>query len=140
MIVTIVRTFVCRTYWSSCDSVLILRAGKEISRHLVCFIKPKFKILRSILASFLLFWALFVPLQSVEAGLLSSLFGVGDQADAKTDASSSSNIVNPPRPSSNSQTLALLQANVSSATVLQDNKDAKDNKKDSSIDTKADVN
>jgi LysM repeat protein len=86
-------------------------------RHLVCFIKPKFKILRSVLAFFLLFGTLFVPVRAVEAGFFSSLFGDQALADAnaKTTAPSQSG-----SNSQNSQTLALLRADVSSASVLQD--------------------
>jgi murein DD-endopeptidase MepM/ murein hydrolase activator NlpD len=74
------------------------------------------KILRSFLACSLLFGALFVPSRVVEAGFFSSLFGVGDQALADTSANS----VALPSPGSNSQNIALLQANVSSASILPD--------------------
>jgi LysM repeat protein len=96
--------------WSSCDSTLIFieyfGLEKEISRHFVCFIKPKnkkvSKILRVISAFSLLFGVIFMSLQPVEAGLMSSLSSifVGDQAYA-------------------------LQANVSSISILED-KNSKD--------------
>ena len=94
-------------FWSSCNSAFILQRLKRESRDTICFIKPKFKTLRSILAFSLLFGTLFVPLK-VEANFFSSLFGDQVYADAKAT---------PLQPSSdNSQTLALLQANVSSAS------------------------
>ena len=96
--------------WSSCDSTLICSVlfgfEKEISRHLVCFIKPKLKILRSFLAFSLLFGTLFIPLKKAEAGLLSSLFGDQALADINTATLSQSG-------GDNLQTMALLQANVS---------------------------
>jgi len=62
--------------------------------------------------------ALFVPAK-VEAGFFSSLFGIGDQVYAETEA----NTVKPPQPSNNSQNIELLQANVSSSSILQDEND-----------------
>jgi LysM repeat protein len=103
------------------------RAEKEISRHLVCFIKPRnkkvSKILRSALSFSLLFGTLFVPAQA-KAGFFSSLF-VGDQAYADVSA----NTITPPQPGSsqNLQNIPLLVAGVSSDSILND----KDNKKDS---------
>jgi LysM repeat protein len=83
-----------------------------------------------------LFGTLFMPLQSVEAGLLSSLFGVGDQAYADTNT----NTVSPLQHGGNNlQTITLLQANVSSASIPQ-NKDTKDSKKDDPVDTNVDTN
>jgi murein DD-endopeptidase MepM/ murein hydrolase activator NlpD len=64
------------------------------------------------LAFSLLFGTLFVPLK-VEASFLSTFFGVGDQALANTDANINTNAVNSPQSGSNSQNMALLQANVS---------------------------
>lgn len=66
---------------------------------------------------------------SAEASFLSNFFG--DQVYANTEADSNS--VKPPQPGSNSQNIALLQANVSSASILQEKaakNDTKDNKKD----------
>ena len=72
-----------------------------------------------------------------QAGFFSSIFG--DDAYAQADKANSTS------PSKNSQTMDLLQANVSSASVLQDknnNKDdkQKDAKQDNSIDTNVNVN
>jgi len=97
---------------------LFKRAEKEILRYLVCFIKPKLKILRSILAFSLLSGALFVPVQA-EAGFFSSLFGVGDQVYAEVNPTA----IETPSFDSNSQNIALLQANVSSVSILQDKSD-----------------
>jgi len=74
-----------------------------------------------------LFGALFVPTRTVEADFFSSVnsFFVGDQAYAET----SPNTVSLPKLGSNSQTIALLQANVSSISIL-DGKDNKDNSVD----------
>ena len=97
-------------------------------RHLVCFIKSKTKtvskISRSILAFSILLGTFFVPNREVEAGLLSSFSSIftGDQAYAET----SSDTIKIPQIGDNSQTIALLQANVSSLSVLKG--------KDSSID------
>lgn len=92
------------------------RLEKEISRHLVCFIDTKYKILRSFLTSTLLFGAVFVPTHAVQASFLSSLFGV--QASAET----STNTVKIPESNNNSQTIGLLQANISSISILEDSK------------------
>jgi LysM repeat protein len=70
----------------------------------------------------------------VEANFLSSFFG--DQAYADTDA----NTVKPPQSGSNSQNPELsLQANVSSASILEE-KDTKENKKTDNLDTNSNVN
>jgi LysM repeat protein len=80
------------------------------------------KIFRSTLASFILFGVLFVPIRKAEASFLSSLFG---EDRALADSSTDSNTVAPPQAQvgDNSQNIALLQANVSSASVLNDPKD-----------------
>ena len=54
----------------------------------------------------------------VEAGFFSSFFGVGDQVYAETDANTAKPLLG-----SNSQNIELLQANVSSSSVLQDEND-----------------
>lgn len=100
-----------------------MRVGKEISRYLVCFIKPKFKILRSLLAFSILSGTLFVPAR-VEAGLISSIFGSGSQVFAQAGSESDTF----PKSDSNSQNIALLQANVSSASIFQNKNDS--NKED----------
>ena len=107
---------------------LYLKDRKGNLAKLVCFIKPTkktvSKILRSILTSSLLFGALFVPTRAVEAGLFSSLSSmfVGDPAYAQSET----NIIKPPQPGSNSQNIALLQANVSSASILESKNTSKD--------------
>ncbi|MBI2631289.1 peptidoglycan DD-metalloendopeptidase family protein [Candidatus Nomurabacteria bacterium] len=98
---------------------------KEISRQFVCFIKPKFKILRSSLAFFLLFGTLFIPLRA-EAGFLYSL--LGDPAYAETTSGLLAGSVSS---NSNSQNIALLQAKVTSLSVIE----AKNNQKDKDTDT-----
>jgi murein DD-endopeptidase MepM/ murein hydrolase activator NlpD len=101
-----------------------IRVGKEILRHLVCFIKPRTKkvskILRSILAFSILSGSLFVPLK-VEAGFFSSLssFFVGDQALA--DVASDTNTVKPPQPGSNLQNPEL-SLQVDDSSQVQNNK------------------
>jgi len=110
-------------------------------RYLVCFIKPPTKtvskILRSALSFFLLFGTLFVPLRTVEAGFFSSVFG--DSAYIKNADPVTENSV----PAANNlQNITLLQANVSSALILED-KDIKNSKKegaDKSIDTNLNIN
>lgn len=91
------------------------------------------KILPSILVFSLLLAGLFVflfsPLQA-QAGLLSYIFGSEVSASENTS-------------SGNSQTMALLQANVSSASILQEQSSASDKKngqKESPIDENANVN
>jgi murein DD-endopeptidase MepM/ murein hydrolase activator NlpD len=114
------------------------------------------KIFRSILASLILSGTLFLPLHAVD----SSLFA-GDRVLADASANSTAGVANndkndiktntvtPPQAQtgSNSQNLDLLQANVSSASVLQDTKDKTTspsmNKKDSQdgqIDPNTNVN
>ncbi len=120
---------------SSCDSNLILqrliKVGKEILRYLVCFIKPLFKISSSILAFSILLGAvlLFYAPVPAKAGFFSSIFG--DDALAQGGADSAQSNTNLQQ---NSQTMALLQANVSSASVLQGTNDTKDSKKDAIVD------
>lgn len=101
---------------------------------MICFIKPKLKILRSILTLSLLLGALFTPLQLVKANFFSSFFG--DQAYAE-GAKTASNTPKLTEFGSNSQNIPILQANVSSVSILQDKKDSK---KDDTIDTSANVN
>ncbi len=76
------------------------------------------KILRSFLAFSLLFGAFFAPARAAEADILSSLtsFFAGDQAYAETNQ----DIATPFQLGNNSQTIALLQANVSSVSILKD--------------------
>jgi len=79
------------------------------------------KIFRSIRAFSLLFGAfllLFAPLQA-QAGLLSSILGDEAYADTEITEGTQSNY--------NSQTMGLLQANVSSASIFEDKNDKKDN-------------
>ena len=93
--------------------------GKELSRYLVWHIKPQLKIYSSILAFSLLFGAfllLFMPLE-VKAGFFSSILGDEVYADTR--------IVEDIQSNKNSQTMALLQANVSSASIFQDKSDPK---------------
>lgn len=71
------------------------------------------------MASSLLFGTLFVPAHSAQAGLVSSLSSLvmGDEALAQSEPS----MLRPVLPGdSNSQNLSLLQANVSSAVILQE--------------------
>ena len=89
------------------------------------------KIFSSILVfSLLSFGALFalsfIPLQA-QAGLLSSIFG--DEIYAQTDAVDGSKDLK-----QSLQTMALLQANVSSASLFQDKSDKKDDQIDASVD------
>lgn len=72
-----------------------------------------------------------VPAHSVQAGFLSSLFGTGDQAHAEAETDTSTSAV--PRAGTNSQNISLLQANVSSASVLE-----KKDEKNKDIDVKDD--
>ncbi|MDO8659785.1 MAG: peptidoglycan DD-metalloendopeptidase family protein [Candidatus Parcubacteria bacterium] len=89
------------------------------------------KIFSPILAfsilSGMLFVLLFIPLRA-NASFLSSVLG-GD-ALAQTDKIESTD---------NSQTMDLLQANVSSASIFQDKSDKKDSKEDDKIDVSIDV-
>lgn len=90
-----------------------------------------FKIFSPILAFSLLFGAfftlLFKPIQA-NAGFFTSV--VGDNAFAQTDKTESTD---------NSQTMNLLQANVSSASILQEKSDKKDKKQDNTVDSSASV-
>ena len=97
---------------SSCDSILsasrrIIKFRKEISRYLVCFIKPQFKIFLFVSALFLLAGLVLLPSLTL-AFSVSSLFG--SQASAQTDTL-------PPLDTSNSQNMALLQATASPAST-----------------------
>lgn len=65
----------------------------------------------------MLFGALLVPAHSAQAGFLSSIFGAGDQVYA--EAENTENTPALPPTSTNSQNISLLQANVSSASVLE---------------------
>jgi LysM repeat protein len=93
---------------------LFKRLEKEISRYLICFIKPAdkkaSKILRSVVSFFLLFGTLFLP-SIAEASLFSSLF-VGNQALADSSSSTTPTLDN----SQNLQSIPLLAADVSSGT------------------------
>lgn len=92
---------------------LFYKHRKGILAKFRLFIKPQHKTLRSSLAFFLLFGTLFTPLRA-EAGLFSSL--LGDQAFAGTTPS----IYNASLPdASNSQNIGLLEANVTSASVIE---------------------
>lgn len=82
---------------------------------LVCSIKPKLKILRSILAFSILSGTLFTPAR-VEADFLSFLLGTSSPVFAQSVPESAT-------PSNNSQNIALLEANVSSALVFQNKSD-----------------
>jgi hypothetical protein len=70
-----------------------------------------------------LFGALLVPAHSAQAGFLSSIFGAGDQVYA--EAENTENTPALPPTSTNSQNISLLQANVSSASVLEKKDDKK---------------
>src|SRR3989344_4583253 len=72
-----------------------------------------------------------MPLQA-EAGFFSSVLGGEAYADTI--------VVEAVQSSQNSQTMVLLQANVSSASIFQDKDDQKSNKKDDQIDVNANVN
>jgi len=80
-----------------------------------------------------LFGAIFIPTEFVRASFLASLFG--DQVYAQTDASV--NTVSLPKLGSNSQTIGILQANVSSASMVEDKNKAKG--KVEEIDTNANI-
>lgn len=90
---------------------------KEILRYLVCFIKPTIKtvnkISRSLLAFFVLFGTLLTPVQA-KASVFSSFLGSDALAQTNTE------VVNPFQFENNSQSIELLQANVSSASILKD--------------------
>ena len=93
------------------------------------------KIFSSILVFSLLLMGLFAPLQA-QAGFFSSL--LGDEAYADTvvteEVQSNKDI------QQNSQTMSLLQANVSSASIFPAKNDKKDSKKDDQIDENINVN
>jgi LysM repeat protein len=95
---------------------------------LVSFIKPQYKIFSSVLIPSLLLGSFFVPYYKVEASFFSDLFS--------NDASASTNITSEIS-ETNSQNIGLLEANVSSATVMEDKKDK--NSKDEKIDEKKEV-
>jgi LysM repeat protein len=110
------------------------------------------KIFRSILASMILSGALFLPLHAAEANFFSSFFA-GDRvlADVSVNVNNDdkANTVTPPQAQtgSNSQNLDLLQANVSSASVLQDSKGkqvssmaGKNDSQDNQVDPNSSVN
>ncbi len=103
---------------------------KEILRYLVCFIKPTIKtvnkISRSLLAFFVLFGTLLTPAQA-KASVFSSFLGSDALAQTNTEA------VNPFQFENNSQSIELLQANVSSASILKD-------KNSNEIDTSKNIN
>lgn len=91
-----------------------------------------FKIFSSILAFSLLLGVFFAPF-SVQAGFLSSILGNEASADI-------TNFLDSTQSTKNSQTMALLQANVSSIPILQDKKN-KDNKtKENEIKSDVDIN
>ena len=109
---------------------------------MVCFIKPPTKtvskISRSFLSFFLLFGTLFVPLRTVEAGFFSSLLGGEAHAEnvGLNPSSLSEDVYN-------SQNIALLEANVTSASILEGKSPKKDDKKGDagkSIDTNLNIN
>lgn len=114
---------------------LFYKAWKEISRYLVCFIKPIFKIFSPILAFSLLFGVFFIPMQAKEAqaGFFSSFLGADAYAEADVPVPTDS--------SDNSQNMALLQANVSPMPIIQDknDKEKKINDKTSQINQNASV-
>ena len=86
-------------------------------RYFVCFIKSPFQIISPILVfslfSGVLFGLFFLPLQA-QAGFFSFF---SNEVLAQTDVSS------PPQSNDNSQTMALLQANVSSISVFGEKED-----------------
>ncbi|TSC77992.1 MAG: metalloendopeptidase-like membrane protein [Parcubacteria group bacterium Gr01-1014_24] len=94
------------------------------------------KIYSSAPAFSLLFGAVFLlsmPLQA-KAGFFSSILGDQAHAEVTEEIQSNKNI------QQNSQTMSLLQANVSSASVFQAKNDKKDNKKDDIINENANIN
>ena len=88
------------------------------------------QIFSSILVFSLLLGGLFTPLQA-QTGFFSSI--LGDEAHADTG------VTEEPQSDKNSQTLALLQANVSSFSVIQE-RDEKSSPKDKDLDTNANMN
>jgi len=131
MIVTIARTFFrlrqltdgeCITIGSSCNSILsaswrIIKDWEGTLAVFVCFIKHLFKKIYSPIVSFSLLFGVislsFAPM-STQAGFFSSI--LGDEVYAQT-GQVISNLSD-----KNSQTMTLLQANVSSSFALQDKK------------------
>ncbi|MEI8174622.1 MAG: peptidoglycan DD-metalloendopeptidase family protein [bacterium] len=91
-----------------------MRIEKEFLRYLFCFIKSKLKISSYTLAPALLIgiFLLCVVFNKAEAGFLSSF--LGDEVFAQTNQP----VLVPPL--DNSQTMSLLQANVSSVSVIQE--------------------
>jgi LysM repeat protein len=81
-----------------------------------------------------LFGAVFVPTQGVKAGFFSSLFNDPVYAETKIDTSA----VESSEPDSNSQNMAILQANVSSASIFQ-NKDPKNDDKNNNVDANVNI-
>ena len=90
-----------------------------------------FKIYSSILAFSLLLGTLFAPF-TVKAGLFSSILGNQVSADV-VDSSNPTKIVK------NSQTMSLLQADVSFASILQEKKDKNSVKNNTTDDTNTDT-
>lgn len=89
-------------------SSLILQGYERPPRDTIdCFIKPQFKILSEFLLFTLIFGVILVPILA-HAGLLSAIFA--DEAKAAGEAVVSSD---------NSQTMTLLQANISAAPVFK---------------------
>ncbi len=90
------------------------------------------------MASSLLFGAVFVPTRQAAASFFSSI--LGDQVYAQTGL----NTGKPPQLEGNSQTIGLLQASVSSASIVQDKNDKnntpKDATKENVVDKSASVN
>jgi murein DD-endopeptidase MepM/ murein hydrolase activator NlpD len=108
---------------------------KEISRYLVCFIKPLFNIFRSILAFSLLLgvlFSVFSPIQA-KAGFFSSV--LGDDVYA-ADSSLGQDVAGSAVPNQGLDTMALLQSNVSLASIVQE----KDDKKNGQIDPNTTLN
>lgn len=124
MTVTIVRTF-CLQYYFGRPVIPsfppvggLVRIEKEFLRYIVCFIKPLFKIFSSLLAFSLLFKVVFVfsfilfPTQA-QAGFFSLILGNDAYADTPNVNITQSN-------QSTLGNMALLQANVSPDSILQD--------------------
>lgn len=91
--------------------------------------RTQFKILSTILAFSLLSGAFFTPFQA-KASFLSSILGNEVSADATDSSNSTEN-------TKNSQTMALLQADVSSMPIIQDKNDKN---KDDSVKNNTNVN
>ena len=128
MTVTIVRTF-CLQYYIGRPVIpplfCLIEGWKGTLAIFVCFIKHSFKIHNSVFVLSLLFGVVllsFVP-ERVQAGFLSSILGDDAHAETATIVPTQSNYT--------SGTIALLQANVSSISVLEDKNPGDDKKKDS---------